>query len=83
MSKDKHKGVARRKFALANVSVDNGRRTIIRGYLGEPTPTRRGAVREYVDITKEIEQLEKRGLIKRVRTHSRGTHIRRTRLVAR
>lgn len=86
MSKDKHKGVARRKFALANLPIsDCGKRKVIRGYLGEPTPRKNGARREYVDITADLKMLEKEGLVKRRRSQPVGgfnRHIRRTRLVA-
>lgn len=87
MSSDKHKGVARRKFALANLpSSDWGKRKVVRGYLEAPTPKKGGARRQYVDITADLERLEKKGLVKRRRSSPVGSffgrHIRRTRFEA-
>jgi hypothetical protein len=91
MSKDKHKGVERRKFALANLPVTAyGRRILVPGHLPAPeagkSATFRRQFRPTLDITKEIRQLGKAGKVKRRRSapvaSSFGRHIRRTLIVA-
>jgi hypothetical protein len=70
MSKDKHKGVQRRKFALANAEkvLDSPCMTVT--IAGSPSiKTRNSAYppRERYDITKDIKKLEKQGKLKRYR----------------
>ncbi len=70
MSKDKHKGVERRKFVLANLPLrDHGSRRTIRGHLPDPSP-HRGAVKQRpsLDVTQEVKRLEKTGALRRKRT---------------
>jgi hypothetical protein len=90
MSNDKHKGVQRRKFALANLPrEDSGRRKVVYGsrpmIVVKATPYR-STCRPAVDITKEVRQLEKAGKVKRRRSGSIGSafgnHIRRTHFIA-
>lgn len=72
MSKDKHKGVARRKFALANISKVTESKRMTVHEAPEPSVKRR---RHYpqerilvsVDITKAVKELEKKGKISRIR----------------
>lgn len=82
MSKDKHRGVERRKFVLANLPKQQwGGRHFMRDFVPEPTLDKNKHFHRTIEVTKEIKQLEKRGKIKRtsVCAHSLfGRHIRRT-----
>ena len=90
MSRDKHKGVARRKFALAQLPLgDHGKRKIVYGFKAEPRAgkgaTFRQQIRPRVDITADVRRLEKSGRVRRLR-RSRGhftPHIKTTILVLR
>jgi hypothetical protein len=75
MSKDKHKGVARRKFALAQLPIkhDGSPQIKVRGY-ALPVRAKDASLhpmyrtqRPLVDITYEIKQLKKAGKLKTVR----------------
>jgi len=84
MSKDKHKGVKRRLFALANLPRwDQGKKKCISGFYNEPSGN--GEIhRPWIDISKDIRELEKLGMVSRKRVGDgwHGSHIRKTKLIS-
>ena len=87
MSADKHRGVWRRKFVMANLPlVDWGhRRGFYKwGFMPAPSPVRGGVRRPLLNLTRDVKRLEREGKIVRRRTGPRGfsRHVRNTELHA-
>ncbi len=69
MSKDKHKGVERRKFVMANLPImENGKKIKTNGYRPDPNTDYRYSYGPEIDITKDVKALKKKKMLKFKRT---------------